>query len=356
MKKTSVYDQIVYVEKESKRILEEIDQQTREMYSARDVYSLKYIKIAGCGDSHFAGQALKSAFEKLSGISTEVVEPFEFSHQIEHFETTFYPNQVLIIGISTSGNTPEVVEVLEKFSEKGYSTLAITTNLNSNLVKVAKFSVVVDIKNFGVSPGIASYVYSMLTLAMLAIRFAELKARVLMSEAATYRNNLAQPYNNFEEIMKNLYTKINDHLNLEIIKELEFIGLNNSMATANYSAAKFYEMNGRRTTVFNLSEWRHLSCFIRDYNDLLSVVVLDEKETARRFKEIQPTFDKLGRNYMVFAAEDVEFEGAIHYPSSRFKEFGGLYNFLPTLIIAEIFTHYLNEEYFRSFKAQWEGV
>ena len=357
MEKTSVYKQIDYLMNNASDLWERILSESHELIDTQDIFSFKSIKVIGCGDSNFSGIAVKGIFEELSGIATEVVEPIEFIDSSRYLNAVSYQkNQVLVIGISTSGNTEEVVKSIDRAKEIGFKTLGITTNVTSKLATNSDYHVAIELPEYKISPGIITYVYSMLVLSSLAIRFAEVKDRILMVDAANMRKNISLPYSKAMQVFKDTLTNLSESGFKNKYREIEFIGVSSSVASALYSCAKFYEMCGKRTTYINLGEWRHQSCFISDNLPLVSIVFVENEYALKEFNRVKPTFDKLERNYLIVSPKSLRLEGTLDYEDGKYEIFNSLYSFIPVLALAEIYTEALEEDYFRGFIGKWEGV
>lgn len=92
-----------------------------------------YIIIAARGSSDHAATYAKYAWATMGGYPIALATPS--LHTLYHQSPRM--NNALIVGISQSGQSPDIVAVLEEGKRQGRPTIAITNDTNSALAKIA---------------------------------------------------------------------------------------------------------------------------------------------------------------------------------------------------------------------------
>jgi glutamine---fructose-6-phosphate transaminase (isomerizing) len=95
---------------------------------------LRFAMLAARGTSDNAALYAKYLFEVLLGVPTALASPSTFTL----YEGRMNLDEVLVIGISQSGESKDIVETVSRTRELGASTLAITNNEESSLARAAE--------------------------------------------------------------------------------------------------------------------------------------------------------------------------------------------------------------------------
>lgn len=99
-----------------------------------------HVFLAARGTSDNAGVYAKYVFGAFNGLAVSLAAPSLFSM----YDRVPRLSQALVVGISQSGQSPDIVGVLAEGRRQGAPTLAITNDLESPLAKAAEF--VIDIR------------------------------------------------------------------------------------------------------------------------------------------------------------------------------------------------------------------
>lgn len=94
---------------------------------------IRFVYLLGRGSSDNACTLGKYLIEYINGIPCGLVSPSIFSF----YNAKLDLNNVLMIGVSQSGKTAEILEVLDKAKKYGAHTIGITNVFNSDISKVA---------------------------------------------------------------------------------------------------------------------------------------------------------------------------------------------------------------------------
>ncbi len=124
-----------------------------------------YVFLAARGTSDNAGRYANYLWGSLNGLPVALATPSLF---------TFYQRpprlrDALVVGVSQSGQSPDIVSVLEEGRRQGCPTLAIVNDTDSPLARVADF--VIDIQA-GVEAAVAAtktYTAELMAIAMLCV-------------------------------------------------------------------------------------------------------------------------------------------------------------------------------------------
>jgi glucosamine--fructose-6-phosphate aminotransferase (isomerizing) len=151
------------------RLLETRGEDVRRVAQAIHRRGVAYVYLAGRGTSEHAGtygQYLLGAFNRLP-VALAAPSLFTLYHRPPRLD------QALVIGISQSGQSPDIVSVVEDGRRQGALTLAITNNAASPLAQAAEFTL--DI-GAGVERAVAAtktYTAQAMALAMLSAALSE---------------------------------------------------------------------------------------------------------------------------------------------------------------------------------------
>ena len=116
------------------RILEEGWSEVLAVSRALREGSLRFVMIAARGTSYNAALYAKYLFEVLMGLPTALASPSTFTL----YESRMNLEGVLVVGISQSGESKDVLEIVRRSCELGASTLAITNNKGSTMAEAAQ--------------------------------------------------------------------------------------------------------------------------------------------------------------------------------------------------------------------------
>jgi len=239
----------------------EIESRLKETISEDKFRRIQHVFATGDGDSWHAAMAVKMAFQMYSGVIYEPISAMRFlTYDAEGMPRDF-PETNLVIGISASGGSTRVVQSLEKAKavNKDNLTLGMVGNPESQVAEIADFTFSVEIPDFGPSPGIRSYVASLLGGYALALRLGEVRGYLSASEAQAQRDAILAS----ADVIDTTIQKVKDvaRVTAEDMKDnafFSFVGSGPSYATAYFSSAKLIEAAGVFSTAQDLEEWVHI--------------------------------------------------------------------------------------------------
>ena len=149
---------------------EDLEPKARTILSFQEIFNIQRIVLTGCGDSYAAAMATKHAFEMLTGIPTEVVSALELSRFYCKKHLGVDCRNPLVIAVSNSGTGARISEAVQRARKYGCFVLGVTGNEESQLGIYSDKILKLNIPAFEGAPGTRSYMVSVMSLLLLAIR------------------------------------------------------------------------------------------------------------------------------------------------------------------------------------------
>lgn len=159
-----IHEQPVVLEK----MLREEDATVRQLVGQIQQREINYVLIAARGTSDNAGRYANYLMGAFNGLPVALATPSLYTI----YQRPPRLKNALVIGISQSGKSPDIVSVVEDAKRQGALTAAITNFGDSDLAHQADFVVGL---NAGVERSIAAtktYTSELMAIAMLAVRLA----------------------------------------------------------------------------------------------------------------------------------------------------------------------------------------
>jgi len=212
----------------------------------------KRVYILGCGDSWFAGLGIRLAFERILGVPTEAMQALDYA--LYYHETS--DSDTLVIGISSGGNTPAVMQALQQARAAGAMVIGVTNNENTPITQEFEHSIYVRATRKG-WPTQASTA-SMAVLIRLAIELSKASSSVSTDNALALQKQMET----FPEIISKTI-QMTDPLMKAMAKTLAqarflfFCGGGPNFAAAAFGAAKVKELCPIHATAIPLEEFHH---------------------------------------------------------------------------------------------------
>jgi glucosamine--fructose-6-phosphate aminotransferase (isomerizing) len=258
-----------------------INQPSELMKSAAEVLSqCNGVYFVACGTAHKVAATAEYFFADISGRKINVVAASE----MPTFES-FINEKTALIAISQSGETADVLEILERGKKKGAKIVSIT---NVEMSSVARISDVVLPLNAGVEKAVASTKAATAQMAicfLLAHADAELRGkgifnagRELLRETSTAINELLNP--RYAEHIHAVAEKIVDRDNMFII------GRGSLYPMALEAAIKIQEVSYIHAQGFAAGELKHGPIALIE-NRVPCLVLGDDSETISNAMELK---------------------------------------------------------------------
>jgi glucosamine--fructose-6-phosphate aminotransferase (isomerizing) len=277
-----------------------------ELYAAASRLPLQRpsrVYLVGCGDSHYCGLATRYAFERWSGIPTEALESLEFSR----YALESAPNDGLVIAVSNSGRVTRTVECALFARQRGVSTLGLTYMADSRLAQSASMVLPWSYEDVGFGPGTLSYLASLTSLYVVALRLAELTGRLSRAEILSRLGAVSEAGGAIERTIE-ACTPVAQELatRIEPTGVLSVIGGGPNYGTALFGMAKFIEAAAFNAVGQELEEWAHEQYFCTGPGTHTLVIAPRGASLDRAREQLRAVRDVGGRAVAICDVSDSE--------------------------------------------------
>lgn len=136
-------------------------EQIAKVTRSRDI---RYIFLAARGTSDNAGRYANYLLGARNGLPVALATPSLFTY----YEQPPRLRDALVVGISQSGQSPDIVSVLDEGKRQGCLTLAITNEPNSPLAQVSDFIIDLQVGKELAVAATKTYTAELLSIAMLS--------------------------------------------------------------------------------------------------------------------------------------------------------------------------------------------
>lgn len=319
--------------------------------------------ITGCGDSYYASMAGSYAFRHYCKAEKPQVSYMRTTDLLHHYSFGCHPEKTMVIGISASGGTAAIADVLKRARKAGCVAVALSGNPDSVCAKEAGYCIETHLPAFPEGgPGLRTYYASVLALDMLAAWTADLKAGntefmdALVLAVVTCTKKAIDSLASQKERLLAIAREWDG------IRKIEIIGDAGDYANAGFIAAKFIEAAGLHSALSDSENWCHVNYFACDPKSIGTVIVTQRSSASfTRVRETMKSVRGIHRSYVLFTdgtAEDYNTDPAyvIRIPSvPKELEFtGALLGYLPGAALAAYCSAVREEPYFRAPDApQW---
>jgi glucosamine--fructose-6-phosphate aminotransferase (isomerizing) len=282
------------------------DAAVQNAFDPGELAGVNRVYLTGDGDSYHAAEAAALAFEELAGVTCEPISAQRFLDYGADFIPIYSPTSTLVAGISASGRTERGLQALERAGERGALTVAVTGQAGSPFTQSARRAIVVEIEDYGPSPGIRTYHANLAALLLLAVRLGVAKKRLSPAEADAHVEEIAglatvmtATIEACRETAASLVSAWKD------ADRMIFVGSGPSYGTALFAAAKVVEAAGVFAIGQDLEEWSHVERYAhpQDLPDMPMVVIAPPGRSAWRAAPLAELAKKLGRRVAVIAME-----------------------------------------------------
>lgn len=151
-----------------RRLLANEWENIQQIAAAIHEYNPRYILIAARGTSDNAARYGQYLFGARNGLQIALATPSLFTQ----YKQTPRLDGALVIGISQSGQSPDIVSVITEGQRQGVMTLAITNDSNSPLAKAAAYNIHLHAGEEKAVAATKTYTASLMALAMLSTALA----------------------------------------------------------------------------------------------------------------------------------------------------------------------------------------
>jgi glucosamine--fructose-6-phosphate aminotransferase (isomerizing) len=298
-----------------KEILEEPDdvertidaEQSRARRIAEDVRSKGYemFYITGSGTSYHAGLATQYALSNLTNIMTSIIPASEFQRWIP----TKISRKVLLMAISQSGESSDVIEAAEAALDRGMTILAVTNTVGSKLAHMSAYNLFPRSGEEKAIPATKTYVTQLASIFMLSVELAE--GSLDAEELERVSDGLYRAPRLVEDTLKTLNAQIRSLAEKYSQRNVLFLlGSGPNYATALEGALKLKETCTVYAEGFATREFLHGPMRLVDERTLVIMIVSPD--------EVEPDLE-VGKSLRNFGAPVIFISEESAY-STRLKE------------------------------------
>ena len=187
-----------------KRTIEEELDRTRKIAQEIRSSSFDMIYITGSGTSYHAGLASQYALSNLTNLMTSIIPASEFQSWIP----TKVPRRVLLMAISQSGESSDVLEAAEAALDRGMSLLAVTNTPGSRLAEISHYHLLPRSGKELAIPATKTYVTQLMSIFMLSVELA--RDTVDPEELARIRDGLYEAPQSLKDVLRSLNGPVRD--------------------------------------------------------------------------------------------------------------------------------------------------
>ena len=290
--------------------------------TAQDLRSngVRSVMIAARGTSDNAALYGKYLFEVLLGTPTALASPSAFTLYDARIDLT----DVLVIGISQSGESKDVLETVRRSGELGAKTLSITNDDSSSMAEVADSHFFLRADKEESVAATKTYTASLLVLYLLtaALRGDESPGEEAHRLPEVARETLGAEWKGVERY--------------RYAQHLVTTSRGYNLATAQEAALKLMETNYVVAEAFSAADLQHGPMAMIG-QDFPVVAIVPPGKAGPGMQELVETLDERGAETVV-VSEDEELVGkapaGFHVPSSCPEELSPLLNMLPLQVFA----------------------
>lgn len=210
------------------------------------------IVLTGCGDSYYAGLAMRYTLEAASGIPVVAMPAMESASLPQNLLT-----DALVIGISVSGKVGRTIDAVRRHVDAGGPTVAVTANRDSDIGHTADQTVATGLRGTpGPVPGTVNYLGSLLALFALANELSERRT----GRPVAVDDTITAALHAVDSIAAD-----DDATAARIASKIQepffSLGSGPDLGTASFGVAKFLEAAATVGVPQDLEEWAHEQFF-----------------------------------------------------------------------------------------------
>ena len=179
------------------RIIEDQASVLQDCGKIFDRNGISEVILTGSGSSYNAAVGASVFAQKLLGIRVIPVYPVTVMEELD-----VVSDKALVIGISQQGTSTAVIRALDAAGEKGYRTIAVTGEYDTEITKHGDAVLYVECGYEDAGATTKGYTATVLTLILLFLMAAEKTGRITGMQKAEYLSRLRRVTGNMPEILE----------------------------------------------------------------------------------------------------------------------------------------------------------
>lgn len=164
-----LHDEILEQPQRLRHLLESQRETAQRIAQAIRSHDVQYVVIAARGTSDNAARYATYLWGALNGLPVALATPSLFTY----YQTPPRMRGALVVGISQSGQSPDIVQVIEEGKRQGCLTLAITNTPDSPLAQIAEYHFDIQAGAEKAVAATKTYTAQLTAIAMIAAAFNE---------------------------------------------------------------------------------------------------------------------------------------------------------------------------------------
>ena len=320
---------------------EKIDKNVRDCFDREDLKRIQRVYALGDGDSWFAAMALEMAFLEFAGVDYLPVNAMQFQSYASDAIPMDFPGSNLIVGISASGGSVRVLQSIEKVQviSDQLKIVSLIGKVDSSLGKLSRHVIHAEIPQFDPSPGILTYMASMLGLYSLALYIGEIKGILTTDEVAAKKQSIVGLADGVDQTLAAAMDVGKAAAKaMAGVDFMSFAGSGPGYGTAWFSGAKVVEAAGVFCPAQDMEEWVHVEGLAYPM-DFPVFMIAQAGKAYWRAEKLAGYQKVLGHKLMIVAdAEDAFMREKADYFFPVFGEvpevFSSLAYFVPACVLA----------------------
>jgi glutamine---fructose-6-phosphate transaminase (isomerizing) len=233
------------------------------------------IVVTGCGDSYYAGLAMRPALEQLGGVPTVIMPSMEAAT----FRSLLMTDRCLLVGVSVSGKVERTIEAVAAHRKRGGMTIAITALPDNALAEEADFLLTTGLRGTpGPVPGTANYLGSLLGLVALSWQLASRRRATVSFSDDDVIKMVEQIDTGFVQ-----GTQRSNALR-QFAPPFFALGTGPDLGAASYGVAKFLEAAATVGVAQDLEEWAHEQYFATREGSTVFVISTTSATNSRALR------------------------------------------------------------------------
>ncbi|SJZ38307.1 SIS domain-containing protein [Anaerorhabdus furcosa] len=325
-----MHDYIYESEKVALKVFSNRKELSSDFINVFKTNEIETIVLTGAGTSNYSAQGVRTFFEKVLKVS--VLVPLT-----NHFIDGDYmvKGKGLFIGISATGSSASTINALDKANSLGMITMALTNELESEVVKHCDKTIFLDHGIEDVSPKSKSFICELVTLLCCALETARELKTITNIEYEEYTAELNKTILNLTTIAikSDEWFKRNE-LDLKQCERMILVGYGKNYGILQEGALKILECGRFQTCFYELEEFMHGIYHSIDENCYL-LYLGDKSKYYQRMIQLKNYLGEFtSHQYLITSQMDEETEKNLVIDFVESEEFSMIEYIVPCQILA----------------------
>lgn len=266
----------------------------REAFKNREVFVNPFVKLLkekeykkilffGSGTSYNVSVLAEYYFKQIVGIDAKAHYPTVFkNYEKADWSGLLNKEDILFVGISQSGTSISTIDVMKDANEKGYDTLVLTENLNSEITKYVDHVIHLLCGKESTPPETRGYTVSVLQVYLWAVSLAFELEKITKDEYEKHIADTQYLLDNFEIVLKESEEWYDRNKTTIVNSDRIFVlGYGVDYASALEGMLKIGEMLRLPTIGYEIEEYSHGPTMALKENQTIIMFGSEEKEWER---------------------------------------------------------------------------